>query len=110
MGAVCDNLSTQGKLLPEELQKYMYERNINALEKYGLQCFSDVIEGKHIFKKCDNKTSISYITNMGGTHSYICNAIAREVWLWCILHNVWLAHWDSETIFNTHQQVAQVLW
>lgn len=92
-GAVCDNLSTQGKFLPEELQKY--ERNINALEllavKYGLQCFSDVIEGKHILIKCDNTTAISYITNMGGTHSYICNEIAREVWLWCILHNVWLS-------------------
>ena len=50
-----------------------------------------MIEGKHILIKCDNTTAISYITNMGGTHSYICNEIAREVWLWCILHNVWLS-------------------
>ena len=70
--AVCDNLSTQRKFLPEELHKY--EGNINALEllavKYGLHCFSDVIEGKHILIKCDNTTEISYVTNMGGTHCY----------------------------------------
>ena len=68
---VCDNLSAQGTFLPEELQKY--ERNINALEllavKYGLQFFSDVIEGNHILIKCDNTTAISYITNKGSTHS-----------------------------------------
>ena len=52
---------------------------------------SDLIEGKHILIKCDNTTAISYITSMGGTHSYICNEIAREVWLWCVLHNVWLS-------------------
>jgi len=81
-GTVCNNLSTQGKFLPEELQKY--EGNINVLEllavKYGLQCFSDVIGGKHILIiKSENTTAITYITNMGGTHSYICTESAKEI-------------------------------
>ena len=45
---------------------------LNTLEllvvKYGLQCFSDVIEGKHILIKCDNATTISYITHTWEAH------------------------------------------
>ena len=32
----------------------------------------------------DNTTAVTYINNMGGSHSAVCNSLAREIWFWCI--------------------------
>ena len=28
---------------------------------------------------------------MGGSHSVICNSLAREMWFWCIDRNLWIS-------------------
>ena len=70
------------------------EGNINALEilavKYGLQLFASIIKNRHVLVRCDDTTEVSYISNMGGTHSRLCNAIARDMWVWCIAQHVWI--------------------
>ena len=38
----------------------------------------------------DNKTAISYINSMGG-RSLLCNQIARQLWVWCVQHGIWLS-------------------
>lgn len=60
--------------------------HINALELVA--CFNTL---KSFFKDqhdtsikvmTDNVTAVSYINNMGGTHSKLCNDIANQIWTW----------------------------
>ena len=52
--------------------------------KYGLQSFASIIKNRHILVRCDKSTAVSYISNMGGTHSRLCNAVTKEIWLWAM--------------------------
>ena len=44
----------------------------------------------HIKLLSDNRTAVSYLRKMGGTHSPQCNTITRDIWLWCIDRGIWL--------------------
>lgn len=91
-GAVCNAATAQGSFTPSDV--CYAEGNINVLEllavKYGLQSFASIIKNRHILVRCDNSTAVSYISNMGGTHSRLCNAVAKEIWLWTMTQGVWL--------------------
>ena len=39
----------------------------------------------------DTTTAVTYINNIGGSHSLICNSLAREIWFWCIDRNLWIS-------------------
>ena len=39
----------------------------------------------------DNTTATIYINKMGGTHSLICNDIAKRSWQWATNRNIWLS-------------------
>lgn len=39
----------------------------------------------------DNTTAVTYINNMGGTHSLECNQLARTIWLWCLERDIWIS-------------------
>ena len=85
-------VTTQGSFTPSDV---CYAKgNINALEllaiKYGLQSLASIIKHRHILVRCDNSTAVSYISNMGGTHSRLCSAIAKEIWLWTMTQGVWI--------------------
>ena len=42
----------------------------------------------HIRIEIENKTAVSYINHMSGTHSFACNAVTRELVLWCKAHSI----------------------
>ena len=44
----------------------------------------------HVKAMIDNTTAISYINSMGG-RSLLCNQIARQLWVWCVQHGIWLS-------------------
>ena len=46
----------------------------------------------HAYSKIisDNTTAVAYINNIGGSHSPLCNDMARAVWEWCIDRDIWL--------------------
>ena len=48
-------------------------------------------EIKHIRVLSDNMTAVSYINNMGGSTSYICNHVAKLIWGFCIDRNIWIS-------------------
>ena len=39
----------------------------------------------------DNTTAVTYINNMGGSHSAMCNSLTREIWSWCLDRNLWIS-------------------
>ena len=46
--------------------------------------------GIHVQIYSDNSTTVNYINAMGGTHSRICNSIAKDILQWCIDKQIWL--------------------
>ena len=61
--------------------------NINAQEllaiEFGLLSFAKAVQNKHVKILCDNTCAVTYIRNMGGSHSDICNDIAHRIWVGC---------------------------
>ena len=74
-------------------EEYMYQ-HINVLELkaayLGLLSLCKEVTGVHILLQMDNVTAVSYVRNMGGTHSVLLNNIARDIWFWCMERNIWL--------------------
>ena len=45
----------------------------------------------HIKVLTDNATAVEYLRNMGGSHSILCNELAREIWMWYRDKHIWLS-------------------
>lgn len=45
----------------------------------------------HIQVQCDNTTAVCYINNMGGSKSLNRDWVTRQIWDYCINHNIWLS-------------------
>lgn len=89
-GAVCNGVSTGGRWTTVETQQH-----INLLEMqaafFAIKTFCTDSNPKHVRIMIDNTTAVAYINNMGGSHSFLCNKISREIWDWCIKHKIWLS-------------------
>ena len=57
----------------------------------GIQSLCRDLHHCHIRIEIDNTTAMSYINHMGGTHFFACNAVTRELLLWCKARSVWLS-------------------
>jgi len=91
-GAICHKSTTGGRF---SVQDKILAPNINALEllaiKFALLSFVNVLCNKHVLIKTDNTTAVSYIKDMGGMKSLVCNKIAVDIWTWAKEHNIWLS-------------------
>lgn len=87
--------------------------HINALELKAillvLQGFTPVLTGKHIKVYCDNTTAMTYVNEMGGTESIICNEIATKIWKWCLNSNAWITCSHIPGKLNTLADMASCL-
>ena len=91
-GAACQEEHTGGAFTDEDMGEYL---SINLLElkaiQFGILAFQEkILPLDHILIKTDNTTAIAYIRNMGGKKGG-CNQVAREIWQWCMVHNIWLS-------------------
>ena len=81
--------SSGGHWVPDEAHQH-----INCLELkaayLGLQSSYKNLSHTHVRIFLDNTSAVSYINNMGGTHSLECNQIATTIWMWCIAWAIWL--------------------
>ena len=70
-------------------------QHINVLELqavfFALKVFCKEITNAHVKVFSDNTTTVTYINNMDGSHSLHCNALTRDMWLWCIVKGIWLS-------------------
>lgn len=69
------------------------EFHINNLELLAvflvLKCFAVNNVNCAILLRIDNTTAISYINRMGGVQYPHLNSLARQIWLWCEIRNIW---------------------
>ncbi len=107
-GAVINNTSTGGRWDKSETEQHINVLELRALFM-GLQSFSDTVKNKHVQAYMDNSTAVAYINSMGGTRSPECNELAREIWQWCIVNNVWVsaAHIPGSTNVEADRESRQ---
>lgn len=88
-GACCRHLKAHGQWNSNEKAYH-----INALELlaafFGLKCFASQCKDCDILLRIDNTTAIAYINKMGGIRFKNLNRIAKDIWNWCELRNIWL--------------------
>ena len=59
--------------------------------QFGLKPLCKSKSDVHIHLRIFNVTAVTYINNMGGTKSRICNLIASKIWTWSIDRNISLS-------------------
>lgn len=91
-GSVIDGTTqcTGGRWSYQEAKSHINFLELKAIY-LGLQALCPTKCDTHIKVLSDNQTAVAYIKNMGGTHSDVCNDIARKIILWCKDRNVWLS-------------------
>ena len=104
MGASALDQVTGGRWSPVESGQHINVLELKAV-LMGLQSLCKAKQDCHIKILSDNTTTVSYLKNMGGTHSLACNEIARKVWLWCISRKIYLtaAHIPGKTNIQADQ-------
>ena len=69
--------------------------HINVLELkaalLGTTALTKKLRDCHIQLQIDNQTAVTYINNMGGTHSSQCNDIAKDLIKWAKQQNIWIS-------------------
>ncbi|XP_068680072.1 uncharacterized protein [Montipora foliosa] len=88
-GATTSQENTGGRWSPEEQLMHINTSELLAIQ-FGLQSFFNDCRHSHIKVFTDNTTAVSYLRNMGGSHSTLCNDISWEIWLWCKVRDLWL--------------------
>ena len=103
---------TGGRWLAREI---IENKHINCHElkavKLGLKALCDKEECAHILIQLDNVTGVTFINNMGGTHSKLCNNVVLDISLWCIERKIWITATHIPGIQNeTACNIIMELW
>ena len=81
-------VSSGGQWDQVEMDMHINFLELKAIE-FGVKTFG--LSKAHVQVKCDNTTAISYINEMGGMQSQVCNNLAKEIWLWCKSRDIWIS-------------------
>lgn len=89
VGAFCCGNRINGGWKVDELKFH-----INYLELLavflGLKSFASTLTNCTILLRVDNRTAIIYVNRMGGIQFPHLNNLARDIWQWCEVRNIWL--------------------
>lgn len=88
-GGCLNSQTTGGRWCREEIQLHINARELKAIF-LTLKSFAQEVRGKHVKVFCDNTTAITYVNEMGGTKSLVCNEVCIEIWEWCVDRGVWI--------------------
>ena len=89
-GTVCNGTKTGGPWAKDEADSHINYLEMKAV-LLGLKSLYNNTTGKHIRVQSDNTTTVSYISEVGGIKSVLCNDMAQTIWAWCIDSNIWLS-------------------
>ena len=89
-GSVCLSTQTGGRWTEDEQILHIHVLELITVE-YALKSFKARVSGKHVKISTDNTCAVSYLKNMGGSGSKVCNSVASKIiWKWCQDRNTWL--------------------
>lgn len=88
-GACCGEEKTHGFWSPTEKNNHINYLELRAIF-YGLKCFACDLRDCRILIRADNTTAISYVNKMGSIRFPQLNLLARDIWQWCELRNIFL--------------------
>ena len=99
MGAHMGDLRAGGRWSPEEKASHINVLELRAV-LFGLQSLCQE-ESVHVQVFTDNTTALAYVKHMGGVKSVECNKVAKEIWEWCEVKNLWLTISHIPGVLNT---------
>ena len=77
-------VSTGGRWTPVESSLH-----INVLElRFALKSFESLVSGKHGLIQMDNRTVVTYLNKVGGTHAKDLSDLALQIWQWSLERNI----------------------
>lgn len=89
-GCVCNGIKTGGAWMAEDQTCHINYLELKAAF-FALKSFTSELQNKHVRIMLDNTTAVACINHMGTSHSIVCNALTKDIWLWCISNNIWLS-------------------
>ena len=81
-GATYQGRSAQGTWSIKESAKHINVKELLGV-LFGLQSFFSNSNNLYIMCRIDNTTAVSYINKQGGTKSWECLMVSKEVWRFC---------------------------
>ena len=88
-GCMLGETRTGGSWSPDEKSKHINYLELLAVY-LALQSFTPQVTGKHVKVMVDNMTALSDINHMGTGKCKDRHQLVKDIWLWCMEHNVWL--------------------
>ena len=104
-GIYCENTYAGGRWNSEESKLHINVSEMLAIFN-GLKSFEKILSSKHVKILSDNQCAVSYLRNMGGSKSMMCNQIANDIWSWCIKNNVWITVSHLAGVLNREADLA----
>ena len=89
-GAVWENNTASGLRLIEEAVGHINELEISAM-LFGLQSLFSELYKCHVKIHSDDTAVVHSLNKIGTSHSYACNKLVRDIWLWAQKRNIWLS-------------------
>ena len=89
-GCVMGTEKTGGNWSEEEKLDHINVLEIKAI-LFGLKALCSNLDGQHIRIRTDSLTSVYYINKKGGSKSDKCNAVALDIWEWCLKKSIFIS-------------------
>lgn len=113
-GARYRNQCTGGSWTKEDKQLYPHINSLELMACFlGIKSFLKNQTNVSVLLKMDNKTAVAYVNRFGGTKSTILNNLAKKIWDWCSLKEIWIkaeylpgkqnlwADWESRNSYDS---------
>lgn len=89
-GATCAGMKIGGRWTSEESSHHINYLELLAIF-YALKSFCKHDQNIHVQVRTDNTCALSYVNKFGGIKSETCNILAKNLWQWAIVKDIWVS-------------------